>query len=239
MEYIKTEEYEINKQNILSLQRDFYYATNMPIWLYSHSGSVLMAMPEKELPVSCSHEFLEAALQEEKLQEFTHKHLHGILLPIIAVQGVFGFLYTEMPETTDPNVISGIKRFLYFVESEIIQNNLIILQYQRYVDQFKQLIWNVLDQDLSVTSLCQFLNIGKTKLSSNFAKYTGTTAAKFVLNTRMEKAQVLLKESDLSITEISEKVGFNDYNYFCRVFRKYYGVSPQTYRMNYLASKGL
>jgi two-component system response regulator YesN len=91
----------------------------------------------------------------------------------------------------------------------------------------------MLDQDLSVSRLCKMLGIGKTRLSSDFKKYAGTTIAKFVLNVRMEKAQVLLTTTDLSITMISEQVGFHDYNYFCRVFRKYHGESPWAYRMHH------
>lgn len=65
---------------------------------------------------------------------------------------------------------------------------------------------------------------------ADFKKYAGTTIAKFILNIRIEKAQELLTTTNLSVTEISEKVGFCDYNYFCRVFRKYNGISPQKYR---------
>jgi hypothetical protein len=50
----------------------------------------------------------------------------------------------ELPDNTEKNVISGIKRFLELVNHEIAENNLIILQYQRYVDQFKMALWDML-----------------------------------------------------------------------------------------------
>lgn len=47
---------------------------------------------------------------------------------------------------------------------------------------------------------------------------------------RMEDAKALLAYSELNITEISVAVGFNESGYFSRVFKEYYGMSPQKYR---------
>ena len=40
----------------------------------------------------------------------------------------------------------------------------------------------------------------------------------------------LLKQTDFSISEIAKRVGFSDYNYFSRVYKKTYGKSPKHYR---------
>jgi AraC-like DNA-binding protein len=46
----------------------------------------------------------------------------------------------------------------------------------------------------------------------------------------MANAAELLKEGTFSLAEISERIGFNDYYYFIRAFRKYYGITPSRYR---------
>ncbi|MCI7727236.1 MAG: AraC family transcriptional regulator [Clostridiales bacterium] len=46
----------------------------------------------------------------------------------------------------------------------------------------------------------------------------------------MEQAQALLTGTDLSITRISNQAGFTDYTYFCRSFKKEFGLSAQNYR---------
>jgi two-component system response regulator YesN len=46
----------------------------------------------------------------------------------------------------------------------------------------------------------------------------------------LQQAKILLKNSEKAISEIAEAVGFNDYNYFSRIFKKYYGISPRDYR---------
>lgn len=44
-------------------------------------------------------------------------------------------------------------------------------------------------------------------------------------------AKKLLKVTDLSISEISDRVGFSDYNYFSRVFKQRYNISPKKFRV--------
>ena len=47
---------------------------------------------------------------------------------------------------------------------------------------------------------------------------------------RTAKACELLENTDLSIAQISEKVGYPNVSYFCQSFREYYGMTPQKYR---------
>lgn len=232
MNYFETDEYEIQKTQMIQLLSDFYYATGIPVMLLSRSASTLVSVPEGKQLIASSHSIFRQEREWDSTQEIVSENTTCIISPITAVQGLFGFLYVELPSDANRNAVNGIIRFLELTQNEISQNNLILLQYQRYVDQFKASIWDFLDADLSVSSLCQLMSVGKTKLSSDFKKYAGTTIAKFILNVRLEKAQQLLSATDLTITEIAEKVGFNDYNYFCRVFKKSFDMSPQRYRIS-------
>lgn len=54
--------------------------------------------------------------------------------------------------------------------------------------------------------------------------------AEYIRTLRLQQAQTLLKESDIPITEIAASVGFDDYNYFRRVFKKETGCSAKKYR---------
>jgi AraC family L-rhamnose operon regulatory protein RhaS len=54
--------------------------------------------------------------------------------------------------------------------------------------------------------------------------------AAYVRRRRMHRAKKLLKNTTLSIGEIAHTVGFTDYNYFSRVYKKTYGKSPKRYR---------
>ena len=62
-----------------------------------------------------------------------------------------------------------------------------------------------------------------------FQKY-GETIIAFLTRIRMEKAAELMKNQDKKLETISFLVGYDDYNYFSRVFRKKMGCSPREYR---------
>jgi hypothetical protein len=63
-----------------------------------------------------------------------------------------------------------------------------------------------------------------------FKKMTGRSALAYVNEYRIEKATVLLTKTDEPIGEIAESVGFDDLNYFSRVFKKVKKCSPGEYR---------
>jgi len=61
-------------------------------------------------------------------------------------------------------------------------------------------------------------------------QYTSGGVANFIRKKRLEKAKLLIKTTEMKIPEISNAVGFSDYNYFLRVFKKQFGISPKKYR---------
>lgn len=93
---------------------------------------------------------------------------------------------------------------------------------------------NYMQNDLSITSLCQSLHISPGYFSGLFKKATQLTYGAYLLKMRMEIAQELLRTTDLKAFEIAERVGFSDPNYFSLSFKKYTGVSAKDYRIGKL-----
>ena len=63
-----------------------------------------------------------------------------------------------------------------------------------------------------------------------FKKETGVSLTEYINRMRIEKSKVLLKNTQLSLAEIANQVGFSDVNYFCRIFKKYTGNTPNSVR---------
>ena len=63
-----------------------------------------------------------------------------------------------------------------------------------------------------------------------FKNATGQSPVNYINRTRIEKAAVLLRETNENITNIAIKVGYDDINYFSRTFKKFMNVSPSEYR---------
>ena len=81
-----------------------------------------------------------------------------------------------------------------------------------------------------VDQMAAAANMSKYHFIRSFRNATGLTPWRYVINRRMLQARQLLADPDLSIKQIAFRLGFNDPNYFSRLFRKETGVSPKAFR---------
>jgi len=82
-------------------------------------------------------------------------------------------------------------------------------------------------EKITVNRLCKEFNISRTRLYDTMRHHIIGGIATFIRNKRMQKAKQLICTTDLSIAEIADAVGFDDYNYFLRVFKQSFGISPR------------
>jgi AraC-like DNA-binding protein len=66
---------------------------------------------------------------------------------------------------------------------------------------------------------------------------TGQTAVEFIRTIRLKRAAQMLKQNQLTVSEITYAVGFNDLQYFRNRFKKYFGVSPSEYASQFAGDK--
>ncbi len=86
-----------------------------------------------------------------------------------------------------------------------------------------------LDQDLSNASLAAYMHMSVRSFLRYFKNLTGQPPASYIALTRMERAKSLLEETDLSVSEIMDRVGISSVSSFSKTFKKHYGYSPRTY----------
>ncbi len=91
---------------------------------------------------------------------------------------------------------------------------------------------NYANQELSLNTICTYLNISTSRFSAIFKGVTGETFMEILIRTRMEKAKELLKNTDMKNYQIAERVGFSDPHYFSISFKKCTGMSPKEYAKN-------
>ena len=89
-------------------------------------------------------------------------------------------------------------------------------------------------EKITIKSLCHKFGISEKPLYAIIKKSTDKTVNDFIIDLRIEKAKTLLSTTDLSISKISDAVGFDDYNYFIRIFKKRTCVTPLKYRKLFL-----
>lgn len=87
-----------------------------------------------------------------------------------------------------------------------------------------------LDQNLSVEHLCHEFGMSTTLLYKLFKTKADATPQQFVKEMRLKKACKLLRTTNFQLQKICSLVGVNDYNYFIKVFKRFYGLTPLQYR---------
>lgn len=85
-------------------------------------------------------------------------------------------------------------------------------------------------QKILVPELAKRIGLSDIHLSTTFKKEVGMTISQYIANLRCSQAAEMLKSSDISIQEISNYVGYTDNNYFVKVFKAQYGLTPSEYR---------
>jgi two-component system response regulator YesN len=83
---------------------------------------------------------------------------------------------------------------------------------------------------MHVEEVAQIVNLSRSYFSVNFKKNTGMAFNEFVRQERVRAAQILLVEMDSLISDIAQKVSYEDVNYFIRVFCDLTGMTPGEYR---------
>lgn len=84
--------------------------------------------------------------------------------------------------------------------------------------------------DATSRTASEALHMNHSYFCRLFKKTFGTCFANYILAYRLERAQIYLRCSSLSVTEIAFKVGFNNCSYFGKAFKERFGISPLSYR---------
>ncbi len=101
------------------------------------------------------------------------------------------------------------------------------------LDEVLRHINDNLDKPISNGELADISHLHPNHFIRFFREKTGQTPAHYIKCRKMDTAKRLLENSDLNISEIMEKVGFEDISYFSKQFKIFYAMSPREYRKYY------
>ncbi len=104
--------------------------------------------------------------------------------------------------------------------------------YAYQVQRAIQYVRQNLDRQVSLEETALFLNVSKCYLCRLFRQETGMTFSVYVNWLRIEHSRSLLSASSCSILDVALASGFGSHSYFCRVFQRLMGMTPQEYREN-------
>lgn len=90
-------------------------------------------------------------------------------------------------------------------------------------------------EPIDLDKLAAIANMTKRSLLRAFKKAIGVSPIAYLIEVRIRRATDLLQRDDLSITEVAQRVGFEDSNYFARQFRTVMGTTPTVFRRNLMS----
>lgn len=98
-----------------------------------------------------------------------------------------------------------------------------------YGDIFKYIEENYY-RKIYTQELASIVHVSTSHFCRSFKTHTGKTVTDYINNVRLEKALTLFNDQSLNITQIALQCGFDNINYFSRLFKKYFKMSPTEYR---------
>ncbi|WP_281541276.1 helix-turn-helix domain-containing protein [Maribacter aestuarii] len=98
------------------------------------------------------------------------------------------------------------------------------------VSEVADFIKNYPEVQHSIKSISSKSGLSASKLQSGFKFMHNVTLGEYIRLIRLEKAEHLLRTTDLNISEVVYSIGFTSRSYFCKIFKKKYTCSPKTYK---------
>jgi len=174
---------------------------------------------------------------------FTRAHLHGDNRLDALLADFVSELTAEKPgkeivmraliEQTLVHILRNYSTPRLSEELELSRVGLVDRRIRRSVE----LMHSQLDQDLTLRSLAAASYLSPFHFARLFKKLTGASPHNYLAGIRAARAQLLLADTDLSVTEIGTRVGYLSGSHFTKAFRLATGATPREFRKNLISRK--
>ena len=249
---------EINEQKLESIMKDFYVLTGFRIVLFDNHYKEIRSYPKydcsfcqkmksspdtKKLCQKSDETSFEICKEKNELIIY---HCHAGLIeataPLIDQDTVIGYMmfgqitdnplntYTKDIPLKSREQVEAAAKIMEACTFYLIYKNAVSARKDNFITNMDTFLMSHLSEDLSIEKITKELGISKTKLYDTCNLYYGHSIAKHIKLLRIEAAKKLLIETNIPICDVAMEVGFEDYNYFCRVFKKEVGMPAKKYR---------
>ncbi|MDG3132323.1 AraC family transcriptional regulator [Streptococcus suis] len=142
----------------------------------------------------------------------------------------------SIPSINELMLIGYLNQLLATLIKEFPNQNLMSpeTQTKHYVQQAIKMIHSHYAQPIKVSEIATHLALSRSYLYKIFKQETGYSIKDYILQIKMQRSCQLLEDLNLTITEISYSVGYQDPLTFSAAFRHYFHTSPSSYRKKYI-----
>lgn len=129
------------------------------------------------------------------------------------------------------DVLYSCAKILNWLANYCVLNNDITSSHKESFDDIEKWLNEHFAEKITIDFLCQKFHYSRSALFAVFKNELNQGVLEHINLIRLEKSKTLLLNH--SINDVAYMVGFNDNNYFSRIFKKTYGISPSTYLKKY------
>ncbi len=123
-------------------------------------------------------------------------------------------------------VIESFEKLIVdFCNEKRVADNVVTLAKKYIMENYKR-------TDLSIKDIAEYVHLNVSYLSTHFKKVCGITINSYLTEFRIEKAKEYIRSGKYNADEIGRLVGYEDGNYFYRIFKKQTGMTTKEYRKN-------
>ncbi|MDD6175608.1 MAG: helix-turn-helix transcriptional regulator [Firmicutes bacterium] len=167
-----------------------------------------------------------------QLKEFVEKQVdisvNGSLGSVVDRQNEICLSFTKAKQYLEMSRLIGRDKL---VDSNNASNSNYQEKNEKLVESIEEYAkLNLSDPGLSLKSLSQNFGLSTTYLGKIFKSIRGVSFSAYVTQCRLERSCAALRETNRTVSEIAEQVGFSNSTYFTTVFKNAYGVTPSAYR---------
>lgn len=160
-------------------------------------------------------------------------YLHFRVAEILPIQNLIeNLIWTLVNPQTNKRSINQFTMGLLFLQlinhTELLHTNSLFTEQQLMLKVFRYIEEHYNDGQLR--NIANELHYDECWLSREIKRQSGKTFTQLMQDKRLNQAIFLLKTTSMKVSEISERVGYENFSYFHRIFQKKYGISPHKYR---------
>ncbi|MEG2199496.1 MAG: AraC family transcriptional regulator, partial [Anaerovorax sp.] len=161
-------------------------------------------------------------------------YLFSILSELIACKGDYKNKISIISKQLINTLYQYFRSFNIDTASNTFEHNFSqdLLQLDR-VSRIVALIYNNYNEKLVFTEIAEKEHINRFYLSHIFQRFTGLNFREFISMVRVERSEVILLDTDYSISHIALDSGFSNVSYYIEHFKKWFGIHPSEYRQRY------
>jgi AraC-like DNA-binding protein len=90
------------------------------------------------------------------------------------------------------------------------------------------------DSHMTIPEIARKLSVSVSRLERLIKNKYRVTPKQYITNVKLQKAEILLRQRNNTVKEISYQLGFNSVAYFCQCFKKKYGKPPKVYSTDFI-----